>query len=221
MVSNVDSVLNIISESTKSRKIAATTKNDSSSRSHAILTIYIFNKGTNKKIKFCLVDLAGSEKPDDKNMNLKSEGICMNQGLSFLKLALMKLSKNEHVVFRGNDLVRILEDSFTGDSVSLFIACINPEFSNYRETFDTLNYSNSIKRIKNIHKPITNHKDEILKELASLRNFKKIVEQIIQKENADDILNKLIRNDSKLRESLSSCLFGNSLCDKSDNFNFN
>ena len=56
----------------------------------------------------------------------------------------MKLSKNEQVVFRGSDLVRILEDSFTGNALSLFIACINPEITNYKETNDTLNYLNSI-----------------------------------------------------------------------------
>ena len=106
----------------------------------------------------------------------------------------MKLSKNEQVVFRGNDLVRILEDSFTGDSLSLFVACINPEVSNYKETFDTLNYSNSIKRLKNISKQVTNHKDEIIKELDTLRNLKKIVEQIIHNDNSDDILNSIIKN---------------------------
>ena len=51
---------------------------------HAIFTIYLFDNISNKKTKFRLVVLAGSEKPDDKNMSLKSEGISINQGLSFL-----------------------------------------------------------------------------------------------------------------------------------------
>ena len=58
------------------------------------------------------------------------EGICINLELSFLKLALIKLAKNETVIFRGNDLLRLLEDTFTGLNFSLFIACINPADSN-------------------------------------------------------------------------------------------
>ena len=51
-VSNIESVFDIISKSSKLRKIATTSKNDSSSRSHAIFTIYIFDNISNKKTKF-------------------------------------------------------------------------------------------------------------------------------------------------------------------------
>ena len=101
------------------------------------------------------------------------EGICINQELSFLKLALIKLAKNETVIFRGNDLLRLLEDTFTGLNFSLFIACINPADSNYNETYGTLQYCDSIKRLKNVAKPVQENKNSvIMQELIALRQFK-------------------------------------------------
>ena len=176
-VSDASAVIKIIENCSKCRIVATTAKNMESSRSHAIFTIHFQNKLTNEKNKFNLIDLAGSERPDNTDKIRNMEGICINQELSFLKLALIKLAKNEHVVFSGNDLLRLLEDTFSGTNFSLFIACINPSDSNYAETYGTLQYCESIKRLKNIPKPVqenssSNNYSTFMKELIELRQFK-------------------------------------------------
>ena len=182
-VKNALALRKVIQDCSRFRTTAATTMNQNSSRSHALFTIYLNNKESNKITKFSLIDLAGSEKPDDSNKLLKKEGICINQGLSLLKLTLIQLARHENVTFRGNDLVRLLEDSFTGNSRSLFIACVNPMSSNYNESLNTLRFADSIQRLKNIKKIINEESQSILnKELIELREFK---EKIQNKKTSD------------------------------------
>ena len=171
-------ILNLLEECCKYRVTTATLKNMESSRSHAIFSIYLLNKNNNQKSKFNLIDLAGSEKPSGTG---RCEGIAINQGLLSLKLVLNKLSKGEKVVFRGNDLIRILEDTLTGKAYTLLFACINPSKSNFNETSSTISYCETIKSIKLNNKPIKILKDiniNVNDELIFLRKFKENFDKI-------------------------------------------
>ena len=171
-------ILTLLEECCKYRVTTATLKNMESSRSHAIFSIYLLNKNNNQKSKFNLIDLAGSEKPSGTG---RCEGIAINQGLLSLKLVLNKLSKGEKAIFRGNDLIRILEDTLTGKAYTLLFACINPSISNLSETSSTISYCETIKSIKLNNQPIQILKDINISyndELIFLRKFKENFDKI-------------------------------------------
>jgi hypothetical protein len=103
----------------KSRKVANTTQNERSSRSHSILTFYIekrvpFQGSSNKTqlitSKLNLVDLAGSEKFQSKDHDRAVESCNINQSLSTLAKVIDKLAtkngSNQHIPYRDSKLTR-------------------------------------------------------------------------------------------------------------------
>ncbi len=122
--------------------------NDSSSRSHAIFTIFIeqhfiadLYKNTPSDIddgfvtaKFHFVDLAGSEriKKTGATGSTLREGININMGLLCLGNVISALTDPEKkgnpkfVPYRDSKLTRILQDSLGGNSNTYMIACVSP-----------------------------------------------------------------------------------------------
>ncbi len=148
------------------RVTAATAMNNTSSRSHAIFTVFlnIAHKNDALKVtvsKFHLVDLAGSEraKKTKATGDRFNEGVAINQGLLALGNVIAALgednrSANTHIPYRNSKLTRMLQDSLGGNSYTLMVSCVSPADSNIEETISTLRYSDRAKKIKN--KPIVN-----------------------------------------------------------------
>lgn len=168
--------------------------NETSSRSHAVFTLFltsnrfeeVANLNTEKAARISLVDLAGSERANSTGATgarLK-EGANINKSLTTLGKVIAALAEQSsqpnsnhkkssaHIPYRDSVLTWLLKDSLGGNSKTAMIAAISP--ADYDETMSTLRYADQAKRIKN--KAIVNEDPnarlirELKEELQALRD---------------------------------------------------
>lgn len=179
---------------TLNRTTAATDMNATSSRSHAIITLFLRQRRTVLvptgessdgeesaeprrrtevlSSRFHFVDLAGSERLKRTNAvgERAKEGININMGLLALSQVISCLGdetkRGGHIPYRDSKLTRLLQSSLGGNNKTLMIACASPADSNFLETMSTLQYANRARNIKN--KAVVNQDIESL-ELDDLR----------------------------------------------------
>lgn len=191
-VRSFQEIEHLMDEGNKARTVAATSMNETSSRSHAVFTLTVTQKrhdvetrmDTEKVAKISLVDLAGSERATSTGATgarLK-EGAEINRSLSTLGRVIAALAdlstgkkKNISMVpYRDSVLTWLLKDSLGGNSMTAMIAAISPADINFEETLSTLRYADSAKRIKN-HAVVNEDPNarmirELKEELAQLRS---------------------------------------------------
>ena len=191
-VRSFQEIEHLMDEGNKARTVAATSMNETSSRSHAVFTLTVTQKrhdvetrmDTEKVAKISLVDLAGSERATSTGATgarLK-EGAEINRSLSTLGRVIAALAdlsmgkkKNMSIVpYRDSVLTWLLKDSLGGNSMTAMIAAISPADINFEETLSTLRYADSAKRIKN-HAVVNEDPNarmirELKEELAQLRS---------------------------------------------------
>ncbi|KAI7896700.1 uncharacterized protein EV154DRAFT_411348 [Mucor mucedo] len=170
-VNSFDDIDRLMDEGNKARTVAATNMNETSSRSHAVFTIFVTQKimdpatklVAEKVARISLVDLAGSERANSTGatgQRLK-EGANINKSLTTLGKVIAGLAeaasapepkkgskkpKEVHVPFRDSVLTWLLKDSLGGNSKTCMIAAISP--ADYDETISTLRYADQAKKIK-------------------------------------------------------------------------
>ncbi|XP_059057843.1 kinesin-like protein unc-104 [Achroia grisella] len=190
-VTSYQDIYDLIDEGNKARTVAATNMNETSSRSHAVFTIFFTQQRHDKTTdlmsekvsKISLVDLAGSERADStgaKGTRLK-EGANINKSLTTLGKVISALaeiaSKNkkskkaDFIPYRDSVLTWLLRENLGGNSKTAMIAAISPADINFDETLSTLRYADRAKQI--VCKAIVNEdanaklirelKEEILK----------------------------------------------------------
>ncbi|XP_045202855.1 chromosome-associated kinesin KIF4-like [Mercenaria mercenaria] len=186
LVNNIEETMKCLEQGCNNRTTAATAMNNTSSRSHAIFSVFIEQQHEEDindfwKAKLQLVDLAGSErikKTHAEGARLK-EGININKGLLALGNVISILGddtkKVSHVPYRDSKLTRILQDSLGGNSHTLMIACVSPADSNMEETLNTLRYADRARKIKN--KPVVNWDPQT----AEIMRLKGQVQQLTMK----------------------------------------
>ena len=191
-VRSFEEIEHLMDEGNKARTVAATSMNETSSRSHAVFTLTVTQKrhdletkmAGEKVAKISLVDLAGSERATSTGATgarLK-EGAEINRSLSTLgrviaALADLSMGKKKNmsmVPYRDSVLTWLLKDSLGGNSMTAMIAAISPADINFEETLSTLRYADSAKRIKN-HAVVNEDPNarmirELKEELAQLRS---------------------------------------------------
>ncbi|KAG0781069.1 hypothetical protein G6F22_009750 [Rhizopus arrhizus] len=151
-VNNVDTLMKACDYGNKERTTNKTITNQSSSRSHAILQIYLKkNNKVHGKLNF--IDLAGSERGTDRGKDsdakVRMEGAEINRSLLALKECIRALDQEQkRAPFRGSKLTMVLRDSFLGNSKTCMIATISPNTSNSDHTLNTLRYADRIKEFK-------------------------------------------------------------------------
>ncbi|EGR30958.1 kif4a protein, putative [Ichthyophthirius multifiliis] len=161
---SIENALQILQKGALNRSTSATLMNETSSRSHAIFTLYLTQQKMDESVltsKFHFVDLAGSErikKTGASGCTLK-EGININMGLLCLGQVIFALTEQKkgqkiHVPYRDSKLTRILQDSLGGNSNTLMIACVSPAESNVEESLNTIKYACRARQIRN--KPVIN-----------------------------------------------------------------
>ena len=111
-----------------------------------------------------LVDLAGSERVDKTNVDglsskerelMVKEGVEINKSLGYLKNVFRILggahasSKKDVVVYRGNMLTELMQDSLGGASRTLMFVNVGPAQSNVEESIDSLKYGGFVNNISN------------------------------------------------------------------------
>uniref|UniRef100_A0A2M4AF39 Kinesin-like protein unc-104 n=2 Tax=Anopheles triannulatus TaxID=58253 RepID=A0A2M4AF39_9DIPT len=166
-VTSYQDIHDLIDEGNKARTVAATNMNETSSRSHAVFTIFFTQKRqdrmtsleTEKVSKISLVDLAGSERADStgaKGTRLK-EGANINKSLTTLGKVISALAeiaskskkskKADFIPYRDSVLTWLLRENLGGNSKTAMIAAISPADINYDETLSTLRYADRAKQI--------------------------------------------------------------------------
>ncbi|XP_069431402.1 kinesin-like protein KIF12 isoform X9 [Ovis canadensis] len=144
------------------RRSSAHTLNQASSRSHALLTLYISHQTQMPPVdpgeppaggKLCFVDLAGSEKvaATGSRGELMLEANSINRSLLALghciSLLLDPQRKQSHIPFRDSKLTKLLADSLGGHGVTLMVACVSPSAQCLPETLSTLRYASRAQRL--------------------------------------------------------------------------
>ncbi|KAI1814511.1 P-loop containing nucleoside triphosphate hydrolase protein [Poronia punctata] len=141
------------------RHVAATVKNDRSSRSHSILVLKITGVKKNaegeiiktRKGTLNLIDLAGSEKPDKNGPpQVYKEGVEINSSLSYLRTVLASLGqgKTEGVDFRSYTLTQLLRPSLGKGCRTLMFVMVSPLKENENETIRSLEFAKDAQKVK-------------------------------------------------------------------------
>ncbi|NXO99880.1 KIF15 protein, partial [Certhia brachydactyla] len=174
----------------RNRRVASTSMNRESSRSHAVFTITVESmEKTNEVVNIRssllnLVDLAGSERQKDthtEGLRLKEAGN-INRSLSCLGQVITALvdvgnGKQRHVCYRDSKLTFLLRDSLGGNAKTCIIANVHPGSKCFGETLSTLNFAQRAKLIKN--KAVVN--EDTQGNVSQLQaEVKKLKEQLAQ-----------------------------------------
>ncbi|XP_037953283.1 kinesin-like protein unc-104 isoform X9 [Teleopsis dalmanni] len=220
-VTDYQDIHDLIDEGNKARTVAATNMNETSSRSHAVFTIFFTQRRhdtmtdltTEKVSKISLVDLAGSERADStgaKGTRLK-EGANINKSLTTLGKVISALAeiaskqkkskKADFIPYRDSVLTWLLRENLGGNSKTAMIAAISPADINYDETLSTLRYADRAKQI--VCKAVVNEDAnaklirELKEEIQKLRDLLKAEGIEVQEE--DEINNKVIGNSGNMK----------------------
>lgn len=227
-----DEVIALIQYAANKRKTAVTNINETSSRSHSLVILYLeqmdyTNDPHGQRIlsRLNLVDLAGSEKvhktlADGERLQ---EAKNINLSLTLLGNVIYKLTdgKSGYVPYRDSKLTRILQESLGGNSITTLICHCSIAMYNREETLSTLRFAQRAKRVRN--KPQIN-KDLSAKELKlqlvaaeqkieTLEEKLRVKSDIIakQRDNSDEqmldlqaLVDSLMREIEQLREELQA-----------------
>ncbi|XP_014600352.1 PREDICTED: kinesin-like protein unc-104 isoform X1 [Polistes canadensis] len=200
-VMSYQDIHDLIDEGNKARTVAATNMNETSSRSHAVFTIFFTQQrqdsttglATEKVSKISLVDLAGSERADStgaKGTRLK-EGANINKSLTTLGkvisalaeiAATKKKKKADFIPYRDSVLTWLLRENLGGNSKTAMIAAISPADINYDETLSTLRYADRAKQI--VCKAVVNE-DANAKLIRELKEEIQKLRELLKQEGID------------------------------------
>lgn len=143
-----------LNKGNKNRHVRSTVINATSSRSHAMFSIYLKIRNTNSETSSVLhlVDLAGSEGVRNTMHEglAQQEGININQGLLAIGKVVKALNSGKKVVpYRDSVLTMVLQDCLNLDSYFTLIACISPIRKHKSETISTIRFAQSCKALEN------------------------------------------------------------------------
>ncbi|CAI9769118.1 unnamed protein product [Fraxinus pennsylvanica] len=161
-VQTVGEILQLLSQGSANRKVAATNMNRESSRSHSVFTCVIesrWEKDSTTNFRFArlnLVDLAGSERQKTSGAEGErlKEAANINKSLSTLGHVIMVLvdvahGRPRHIPYRDSRLTFLLQDSLGGNSKTMMIANVSPSICCASETLNTLKFAQRAKLIQN------------------------------------------------------------------------
>ncbi len=150
---SVGEVMQLLRMGNRNRSTEPTAANKVSSRSHAVMQIFVearerlANTSHTVRVgKLSLIDLAGSERASvTENRGLRMiEGANINRSLLALANCINALGekgkKDNFVPYRDSKLTRLLKDSLGGHSRTVMIANLSPAEFSFEETHNTLKY---------------------------------------------------------------------------------
>ncbi|XP_022134077.1 kinesin-like protein KIN-UC isoform X2 [Momordica charantia] len=180
-IQDIDHFLQLLEISEANRHAANTKLNTESSRSHAILMVYV-RRAVSKRIedrtislendnavdvlggdgipivrksKLLVVDLAGSERINKSGSegHLLEEAKFINLSLTSLGKCINALAENStHIPTRDSKLTRLLRDSFGGSARTSLIITIGPSSQYHAETASTIMFGQRAMKIVNMIK---------------------------------------------------------------------
>ena len=215
-VNNENEAFKLINMGNKRRTEKQTDRNQFSSRSHAILQIYLeiqeqkpgeiySNITTDISFgKLYLVDLAGSEKTSPSvNMKSFAETGSINKSLLALSKCInLIVSQNKKFIpFRESKLTRILQEPLSGNSRIVLIATLSPAVLNFDETMFTLQFANRAKCMKiNMKKNVVEgDKETIEKYEEYIKSLKEEI-NLVENEIAEQKNNVALEQEEEKKE---------------------
>ncbi|XP_076011373.1 kinesin-like protein KIF23 isoform X7 [Genypterus blacodes] len=153
----------------KKRRIANTTLNRESSRSHSVFTVKLAqapldadgdhilqDKNQVNVSQLCLVDLAGSERTN----RTKAEGSRLreagniNQSLMTLRTCIEVLRENQMcgtnkmVPYRDSKVTHLFKNYFDGEGKVRMVVCVNPKADDYEETMLVMRFAEMTQEVE-------------------------------------------------------------------------
>ncbi|XP_041375665.1 kinesin-like protein KIF15 [Gigantopelta aegis] len=189
-VTSANEVYQVLVTGWQNRRVASTSMNRESSRSHAVFTLQIESKEEKSGLhnvrmsQLNLVDLAGSERQKDTKSDgarLKEAG-SINTSLSELGNVINALVDKAHgkprfISYRNSKLTFLLRDSLGGNAKTWIVACVHPGTKCFGETLSTLMFARRAKMIKN--KAVVNQdtSGNVVHLQLEIRRLKEVVAQ--------------------------------------------
>lgn len=201
-------IFELLRKGERRRQVGSTNMNRHSSRSHAIVRIWIESKvaGMNSKTRassLSLVDLAGSEsvRLTGSTGDRKREGQYINKSLMALGQVIYKLSEDEksHIPYRDSKLTRLLQPSLSGNAQIVSICNISPSVSHIEESHNTLKFAMRAKRVQ--QRAVLN---EVLDESTLLQEYKDEIEDLKQQLAEAKAAQQEQQNDEDSRELIQA-----------------
>ena len=146
-VHSLQSALTIMQSAAQRRSTDSTRLNQSSSRSHFVVSI------RRNGAKLNLVDLAGSENVNRSGATGKilQEAKYINRSLSALGDVIHGLIEHRgknHVPFRNSKLTMLLRDSLQGNSKTAMIVQVSPSQADVVETLSSLQFASRVRTVE-------------------------------------------------------------------------
>ncbi|KAM7265673.1 hypothetical protein ACFE04_003356 [Oxalis oulophora] len=226
-IQDVEHFLQLLKVGEANRHAANTKLNTESSRSHAILMVYVRRSANRKtedeitsqekdinsrsphaegvpivrKSKLLIVDLAGSERVNKSGSEGQSleEAKFINLSLTSLGKCINALAENSpHIPTRDSKLTRLLRDSFGGTARTSLIITIGPSARYHAETTSTIMFGQRAMKIVNVVK---------LKEEFDYESLCRKLESQIDHLSADIDRQLKLRNDdhNELEKTIVEC----------------
>ncbi|KAA0724089.1 Kinesin-like protein KIF15-A [Triplophysa tibetana] len=191
----------VLSMGWRNRRVASTSMNRESSRSHAVFTMTLESKETRQEVvnirtsQLNLVDLAGSERQRDthaEGSRLK-EATSINLSLMCLGQVIMALvdvsnGKNRHICYRDSKLTFLLRDSLGGNAKTYIIANVHPGSRCFGETLSTLQFAQRAKLIKNKAMVNEDTQGNVRQLQAEVRKLKEQLANALSQTHITDIM---------------------------------
>jgi hypothetical protein len=192
-----DDILKTIEHASANRSVASTALNNTSSRSHAVLTLTVTQTlidGSVNVSKLNLVDLAGSENVEKSEAKGKTllEAQMINKSLSALGNVIFALTESgrEHIPYRDSRLTYLLQDSLGGNAKAILVSTATPCANVYSETVGTLKFAKRAKEIKNAPKVNKHQSSAAMRKTIELLQ-KRIDELEEEREDSRTIIQKV------------------------------
>ena len=151
---NADEANEILIIGNQNRHVRPTVLNLTSSRSHAMFSIFLNGRDTMSVIHFC--DLAGSEGLRSTNHTgiKQQESININQGLLAVSKVVQAISGGaKNIPYRDSVLTTVLQDSLNVRSYITILGCISPSFEDKNETMSTIHFTQNVKNMESQNVP--------------------------------------------------------------------
>ena len=172
----------LIMRGNKHRTEKPSSFNETSSRSHAILQIYLeiedqslYTLNREKAFgKFVLVDLAGCEKTPILGKKTAESG-SINKSLLALGKCINALTSQVkgYIPWRDSKLTRLLQEPLIGNSRIVMIATVSPSIDSFDETMFTLQYAHKAKGVK-----VTLKKNVLEPEIPRINKFDEYIQNL-------------------------------------------
>jgi len=139
----------LVNTAYRNRSTGTTNMNEHSSRSHALVFVEVVTAETSSRL--VLIDLAGSERVKKTGASGArfDEARNINKSLSALGNVISSLQRKEkHIPYRDSQLTYLLHDCLGGNSKALMFCNISCELFDVRESINTLQFANRVRRVQ-------------------------------------------------------------------------